>query len=116
MPRLSLTSTASICNGLKSQGWGRFLWLDVQALSRKLLKPDRLSRAQNTSRPEWPCLAAVLISADSDLIAPIEAVKRLFPEKRVIVACQLGRFSFLKIGQGLLDRQRSRVQGDVSSM
>jgi len=26
--------------GLKSQGWERFLWLDVQALSRNLLKPD----------------------------------------------------------------------------
>ena len=26
--------------GLQSQGWERFLWLDVQALSRNLLKPD----------------------------------------------------------------------------
>jgi hypothetical protein len=25
--------------GLTSQGWERFLWLDVQALSRNLLKP-----------------------------------------------------------------------------
>jgi len=29
---------------------------------------------------------AILISADSDLIAPIAAVKKLFPQKRVIVA------------------------------
>jgi hypothetical protein len=28
--------------GLKSQGWERFLWLDVQALSRNLLKPDQI--------------------------------------------------------------------------
>ena len=27
--------------GLQSQGWERFLWLDVQALSRNLLKPDQ---------------------------------------------------------------------------
>src|SRR6478609_1429259 len=27
--------------GLKSQGWDRYLWLDVQALSRNVLKPDQ---------------------------------------------------------------------------
>jgi uncharacterized LabA/DUF88 family protein len=27
--------------GLKSQGWERFLWLDVAALSRHLLQPDQ---------------------------------------------------------------------------
>lgn len=37
--------------------------------------------------------AAILISADSDLIAPIAAVNKLFPKKRVIVACPPGRFS-----------------------
>jgi uncharacterized LabA/DUF88 family protein len=36
---------------------------------------------------------ALLISADSDLIAPLRAVKRLFSEKRIIVACPPGRFS-----------------------
>jgi hypothetical protein len=36
---------------------------------------------------------ALLISADSDLIAPITAIKKLFPNKRVIVACPPGRFS-----------------------
>jgi len=30
---------------------------------------------------------AILISADSDLIAPVAAVRKLFPAKRVIVAC-----------------------------
>jgi len=34
--------------GLKSQGWERFLWLDVQALSRNLLKPD-LARPDSRS-------------------------------------------------------------------
>jgi uncharacterized LabA/DUF88 family protein len=38
--------------------------------------------------------AAILISADSDLIGPIKSVKRLFPEKRVIVAFPPDRFSF----------------------
>ena len=140
--------------GLKSQRWERFLWLDVQALSRNLLRPDQnLARTKYfTSRVAQPpdkakrqstyidaintladtsiyfgkyqtnphtCRncghvhnansekmtgvniavellqdtfqdasdAAVLISADSDLIAPVEAVKKLFPHKRVIVAC-----------------------------
>jgi uncharacterized LabA/DUF88 family protein len=168
--------------GLKSQGWERFLWLDVQALSRNLLKPDQtLVRTKYfTSRVAQPpdkakrqstyidaintlaetstyfgryqtnphtCRhcghvhhansekmtdvniavellqdafqdsfdAAVLISADSDLIAPIEAVKKLFPNKRVIVACPPGRFSqhlcksahaFLKIGHGSIEKSQ----------
>src|SRR5947209_4150002 len=36
---------------------------------------------------------ALLISADSDLIAPLKAIKKLFPEKRIIVASPPGRFS-----------------------
>src|SRR5437870_225149 len=27
--------------GLKSKGWNRYFWLDVQALSKNLLKPDQ---------------------------------------------------------------------------
>jgi uncharacterized LabA/DUF88 family protein len=38
--------------------------------------------------------AAILISADSDLIAPIKSVLRLFPKKRIIVAFPPDRFSF----------------------
>ena len=58
---------------------------------------------------------AILISADSDLIAPIEAVKKLFPKKRVIVATPPGRFShhlcrsahaFLKIGHGSIEKSQ----------
>jgi uncharacterized LabA/DUF88 family protein len=168
--------------GLKSQGWDRFLWLDVQALSKNLLKPDqtlvhtkyftaRISqppdkvKRQNTYIDAIKTLAdvslyfgqyqvnerrcrncgftydapqekmtdvniavelmqdalkdafdtAILISADSDLIAPLLAVKRLFPTKRVIVACPPGRFSknlsnaahgYLKIGHGSIEKSQ----------
>jgi uncharacterized LabA/DUF88 family protein len=37
---------------------------------------------------------ALLISADSDLSGPIKKVKRLFPDKRIILAFPPGRFSF----------------------
>ncbi len=52
---------------------------------------------------------ALLISADSDLSAPIQAIKALFPEKRVVVAfppqrhsAQLQRLAhaYLQIGRG----------------
>lgn len=36
---------------------------------------------------------ALIISADSDLIAPIAAVRKLFPHKRIVVARPPGRFS-----------------------
>jgi uncharacterized LabA/DUF88 family protein len=168
--------------GLKSQNWERFLWLNVQAVSRNLLKtdqslahtkyftsrvslpPDKAKR-QSTYIDAIQALAdtsvyfgkyqtnphtcrkcghvynahsekmtdvniavellqdafrdafdsAILISADSDLIAPIEAVKKLFPTKRVIVACPPGRFSqslcnassaFLKIGHGVIAKSQ----------
>jgi uncharacterized LabA/DUF88 family protein len=146
--------------GLKSKNWERYLWLDVQALSRSLMKPDQMlahtkyfssrvalppdkAKRQSTYLDAIGTLAAtsifygkyqtnsqacrkcgyvhnansekmtdvniavellqdafqdafdtaILISADSDLIAPIAAVKRLFPTKRVVVACPPGRFS-----------------------
>ena len=58
---------------------------------------------------------ALLISADRDLIAPLSAVKRLFPDKRVVVACPPGRFSvnlckaahaYLKIGHGSIENSQ----------
>ena len=58
---------------------------------------------------------AVLVSADSDLIAPLAAIRRLFPQKRVIVACPPGRYSaalckaahgFLKIGHGSIGKSQ----------
>lgn len=36
---------------------------------------------------------AIVISADSDLIAPVKSVKELFSDKRVIVAMPPGRWS-----------------------
>jgi uncharacterized LabA/DUF88 family protein len=36
---------------------------------------------------------ALLISADSDLVGPVVAVQKLFPTKRVVVACPPGRSS-----------------------
>ena len=36
---------------------------------------------------------ALLISADSDLVGPAVALQKLFPGKRVVVACPPGRFS-----------------------
>lgn len=168
--------------GLKSQKWQRYLWLDVQALSQNLLKPDqtlvrtkyftaRISqppdkvRRQNTYLEAIQTLhdvsiqfghyltsprscrncgstfdlaqekmtdvniavamledafkdafdTAMLISADSDLIAPLTAVRRLFPAKRVVVACPPGRYSaalckaahgFLKIGHGSIEKSQ----------
>lgn len=36
---------------------------------------------------------AILISADSDLVAPVQAVRRLFPQRRVIIALPPARHS-----------------------
>jgi uncharacterized LabA/DUF88 family protein len=36
---------------------------------------------------------AFLVSADSDLVGPVVAVQKLFPKKRIVVACPPGRFS-----------------------
>jgi len=37
--------------------------------------------------------AALLISADSDLVPPVKTVRELFPNKRVVVASPPGRYS-----------------------
>jgi uncharacterized LabA/DUF88 family protein len=36
---------------------------------------------------------ALLVSADSDLVGPVQAVQRLFSQKRIVVAFPPGRFS-----------------------
>jgi uncharacterized LabA/DUF88 family protein len=168
--------------GLKSQQWERYLWLDVQALSQNLLRPDQtlvhtkyftarissppdkvkrqstyidaIGTLQSTTVRYGHYLTtprtcrncgfvynapqekmtdvniavellqdafldafdtAILISADSDLIAPVAAVKRLFPSKRVIVACPPGRSSvdlckaahaYFKIGHGSIKKSQ----------
>ena len=176
---------------MKSQKWDRYLWLDVQALSRNLLKtgqalvhtkyftarisqpPDKVKRQTTyieaiqtlkdasihfghyltTPRTCRNCSfvydvaqekmtdvniavellqdafqnafdTAILISADSDLIAPVTAVRRLFPTKRVIVACPPGRFSvnltraahgYLKIGHGTIGKSQFPDQVTTAS-
>jgi uncharacterized LabA/DUF88 family protein len=56
---------------------------------------------------------ALLVSADSDLIGPIQAVQRLFPHKRVVVAFPPARFSsalsqtahaYIHIGRNVLSK------------
>ena len=138
--------------GLRSAGWKRFYWLNLQAMAQNLLKPgqDLVFTKYFTSRVSYPpekerrqstfiealetlsdfrvyyghyqaipqrCRkcgnksmvpnekmtdvniavemmadayqdlfdTALLVSADSDLTAPVLAIKNLFPEKRVIV-------------------------------
>lgn len=190
MPRvISYIDGFNVYYGLKSQQWERYFWLDVQALSRNLLKadqtlahtkyftarvsqpPDKVKR-QNTYLEALQTLpdvslyfghylttprtcrncgftydapqekmtdvniavellqdafvdafdTAILISADSDLIAPIAAVRRLFPEKRIVVACPPGRFSVnltraahahLKIGQASI--KKSQLPEEVTT-
>ncbi len=161
--------------GLKSAGWRRFYWLNVQLLARHLVKagqdlvftkyftsrvpfPADKERRQSTFLEALETLSdlriyyghyqnnlqrchkcghkvwipnekmtdvniavemmsdayqnrfdvALLISADSDLSAPVLAIKDLFPEKRVIVAfppqrhsAQLQRLAhgYLQIGR-----------------
>jgi uncharacterized LabA/DUF88 family protein len=138
--------------GLRSAGWKRFYWLNLQAMAQNLLKPgqDLVFTKYFTSRVSYPpqkerrqstfiealetlsdfrvyyghyqaipqrCQkcgnksmvpnekmtdvniavemmadayqdlfdTALLVSADSDLTAPVLAIRNLFPEKRVIV-------------------------------
>ncbi len=53
---------------------------------------------------------AILISADSDLVGPVQAIKRL-PKKRIVIACPPNRFSqhlcgtahsHIQIGRGVI--------------
>jgi uncharacterized LabA/DUF88 family protein len=63
--------------GLRSFGWKRFYWkmTDVNIAVEMLV--DAYNNTFDT---------ALLISADSDLTAPLVAIRNLFPGKRVIVA------------------------------
>jgi uncharacterized LabA/DUF88 family protein len=146
--------------GLKSKGWRRYYWLNIQILAQNLLKasqkllltkyftariagpPDKEKR-QSTYIEALEMLSefqifygryqlnprqcsqcgfqdevpnekmtdvniaveilkdayqdefdvALLISADSDLVPPVKAVRELFPKKRVVVASPPGRYS-----------------------
>ncbi len=58
---------------------------------------------------------AILISADSDLSAPIKKVKRLFPDKRVIVAFPPARFSYelSKLAHGFFTIGRKTIADSI---
>jgi uncharacterized LabA/DUF88 family protein len=146
--------------GLKSKGWRRYYWLNIQVLAQNLLKPNQklLLTKYFTARIAGPpdkekrqstyiealetltrfqifygkyqlnprqCSQcgfqdevpnekmtdvniaveilkdayqdefdiALLISADSDLVPPVKAVRELFSSKRVVVASPPGRYS-----------------------
>jgi uncharacterized LabA/DUF88 family protein len=146
--------------GLRSKGWRRYYWLNIQMLAQNLLKPNQRllltkyftariagppDKAQRQSvyiealntlgefqvfygkyqlnprqcsqcgfQEEVPnekmtdvniavqilkdayqdeVDVALLISADSDLVPPVKAVRELFPNKRVVVASPPGRYS-----------------------
>ncbi len=155
--------------GLRSKGWQRYYWLDMELLAKNLLKPHqelakvvyftsrvtdppdkhrrqltylealstrlglRIVYGQYQTTPRW-CRAcgsktlqhtekmtdvnvavevldnafvnrfdtALLITADSDLSAPIRAVRELFPSKQVVVAFPPGRKSkeLVKLANG----------------
>lgn len=147
--------------GLRSKYGRKYIWLNIEELSERLLKPQqeiieikyftaRITHNQNKSRRqnlyldaletlskvsifygqylinehECPhCLhkekiptekmtdvniathllvdaftdkydVAILVSADSDLVGPIEQIKRLFPQKKVVIAFPPDRDSF----------------------
>jgi uncharacterized LabA/DUF88 family protein len=168
--------------GLRSAGWRRFYWLNLQALARNLLKPgqdlvftkyftSRVSypadkeRRQSTflealetlsdfriyyghyqTNPQW-CRkcghkvwvpsekmtdvniavemmsdayqdlfdVALLLSADSDLSAPVLAIKNLFPDKRVVVAFPPQRHSaqLQRLAHGYLQIGRASIAKSV---
>lgn len=54
---------------------------------------------------------ALLVSGDSDLVGPIEAVKRFFPAKRVVVAFPPNRFSYhlKRVANGALHIGRNEL-------
>ena len=55
---------------------------------------------------------AILISADSDLSGPIKSVRKLFPEKQIILAFPPNRFSFelTKLANGYFTIGRNNFQ------
>jgi len=151
----------NLYHGLKSKGWKRFYWLDIQKLAQQFLKPDQklvktryfttvVKQPDDKRRRQTVFLdalstlpdftihygqflsetitcrvcghtytthhekmtdvnisvelmtdasqdrldVALLLSADSDLVGPVNAVQRLFPTKRVIAVFPPGRSSF----------------------
>jgi uncharacterized LabA/DUF88 family protein len=168
--------------GLKSKNWSRYLWLNLQALARNILKEEQqLVRTKYfTSRVSTPpdkmrrqatfiealetlndfniyygkyqahsfeCKRcgnlilkpnekmtdvniavemmtdafnnafdiAILISADSDLTAPVKSIRHLFKDKEVIIAFPPDRFSFelTKVASSFLTIGRRKLAKSV---
>lgn len=165
--------------GLRSKGWRRYYWLNLQNLAQSLLKanqrlvwtkyftsrvslpPDKQRRqsayiealetlndfqifyGQYQSNP-WPCPScgvvhnvqrekmtdvniavqlmkdafednfdtALLVSADSDLVAPIDTTRRLFPLKRMVVVFPPARYSaaLQRIATGFVHIDKYRIR------
>lgn len=163
MPRIiAYIDGFNLYYGLKSKGWKRYYWLDMQKLATNLLKPGQTlemtkyftSRISTKDKEKHkrqvtylealgtlrdfhvfyghylektvPCFkckntwtsheekmtdvciatellvdafensfdAALLISGDSDLVPPVEAIRKKFPGKRIVVAFPPNRKSW----------------------
>jgi uncharacterized LabA/DUF88 family protein len=146
--------------GLKSKGWKRYYWLNIQAMAQKLLRKDqrlettkyftsRVSNDQQKQKRQNDFIEAIstlhdvqlfygkfqlnprqcrycgkseqvpnekmtdvniavemladafsdafdvalLVSADSDLVAPVRKIRQLFPEKRIVPCFPPERYS-----------------------
>ncbi|RPH91946.1 MAG: NYN domain-containing protein [Calditrichaeota bacterium] len=75
--------------GLKSKGWKRYYWLNLQKLVENLLKPGQTLICTDVNIATEMLSDAfqnrfdtmLLISADSDLAAPIAKVKQLLNQQ-----------------------------------
>jgi uncharacterized LabA/DUF88 family protein len=80
---------------------GQFLSKDVECRGCGRVWPDHEEKMTDvnvatemlTDCFEGKCDVALLVSGDSDLVPPIRAIRRLFPQKRVIVAFPPARYS-----------------------
>ena len=166
--------------GLREKRWKWFYWLDIQAMVRRLLKPNQrlvstkyfttvVSQPEDRRKRQAVFLEALqtlpelhifyghflsetvicrhcghtyethhekmtdvnisvelmadafqgqfdlalLVSADSDLVGPVQTIRRLFPRKRVVVAFPPARFSsalrqvahaYIHIGRNVLSK------------
>ena len=75
--------------GLRQKGWKRFYWLNIKAMVGHLLRPDQKLVATKyfTTIVNYPEAKHRRQSSF------LEAVQRLFTDKRVVVACPPARSS-----------------------
>ncbi len=58
---------------------------------------------------------AILVSADSDLVGPIESIRKLFPQKKIIIAFPPSRMSndLIKIASGYFTIGRKKFKDSI---